>query len=291
MILKSQSQLKTSEDFRDVFLDSVTPGVIPRSEFIHWKKISEKRELYKKYFEFFRLLSSEEGNLEEKLRDALLADDTPYKLVKTAFELLGHTGKTFASLEDFVDFRALTDQDISEDNISHVSSILIQLGLGDVIKTDLEDYFLGIQVGLETHRRKNVGGKAFVSMVREELERIVKNLNLKGHDWALQEEQRIYYKDGDTSKKVDFLLEKGSKKIGVEVNFYTATGSKPTEIKRSYGQVNRDLEDVNASLIWITDGCGYFSMKRSLKEARDIHKNIYNLRMVVSSLENDLELI
>lgn len=75
----------------------------------------------------------------------------------------------------------------------------------------------------------------------------------------------------------------GVKTLGIEVNFYTAAGSKPTEIKRSYGHVDKELEKVDTALVWITDGVGYKEMKKSLKEAVDIHKNTYNLNMMKES--------
>lgn len=289
MILESRTRFSSSEDFRDEFIASITPGIIPRENFIRWDTISKKVEVYKKYFEFFRNLpKGNESDLVTVLRDALLSDDAPYYLIKTAFELLGHTGKVFVSVEDYIEIKSFGEVEKSEENMEYIANLLVSLGLSHVLSTEIENYFLGVQVGLETHRRKNVGGKAFVDIIRVELERIVADLNAKGHKWELKEEQPILYLDGDTSKRVDFLLEKDGKKIGVEVNFYTASGSKPTEIKRSYAQVNRELDTVGSSLIWVTDGVGYLSMKRSLKEARDIHQNIYNLKMLKSSLESDL---
>jgi type II restriction enzyme len=292
MILESRADFSSSEEFKDAFLETLTPGIIPRKDFIHWESISKKVDLYKKYFEFFRNLQTKtETSLVTELRDALLSDDAPYNLIKTAFELLGHTGKVFVSVEDYIDLKSFGEISANEENMEYISNLLVSLGLQHALNTEIEDYFLGVQVGLETHRRKNVGGKAFIDIVRIELEKIVVDLKSKGNNWDLKEEQPILYLDGDTSKRVDFLLEKGDKKIGVEVNFYTASGSKPTEIKRSYTQVNRDLDAVGASLIWVTDGVGYLSMKRSLKEARDSHQNIYNLKMLQTHLETDLSQI
>ncbi|HEY0010762.1 MAG TPA: DpnII family type II restriction endonuclease [Candidatus Paceibacterota bacterium] len=292
MNLESRDRYASSEDFRDDFIGTLTPGIIPRANFIQWKTIEEKRKKYERYFEFFRELPhSSDTELRNHLRDSLFADDDPLPLVTAAFQLLGHTGKTYASVEDFVDFKKLGKDEKTVESMEYVANLLLALGIKNVLECNLDDYFLGVQIGLESHRRKNVGGTAFVASVRTELEKIIKSLNFKGQPWELSEEKKIIYIDGVTSKKVDFLLQKDGKKIGVEVNFYTAPGSKPTEIKRSYGQVNRDLDAVGASLIWITDGAGYLSMKNSLKEARDIHQNIYNFQMLKTYLEPDLELL
>jgi type II restriction enzyme len=88
---------------------------------------------------------------------------------------------------------------------------------------------------------------------------------------------------------VDFALtQNGRPKFGVEVNFYTVSGSKPTEIKRSYGDLARSLNQVGMDLIWITDGKGYRAMNRSLRDAYVIFPNIYNLRQAQRHLQPDL---
>ena len=43
MVLKSRGEYKNSEDFRDSFLQTLTPGVIKRSNFIQWiAKVSDE---------------------------------------------------------------------------------------------------------------------------------------------------------------------------------------------------------------------------------------------------------
>ncbi|MCL6481439.1 MAG: type II restriction endonuclease [Firmicutes bacterium] len=145
---------------------------------------------------------------------------------------------------------------------------------------------MGVQVGLESNRRKNVGGKMFNQWIRNLLESICAHLD---GDFEVKPEMRIAYKNSSTGKKVDFaILHKNKVKLGVEVNFYTTLGSKPTEIKRAYQNVNRELAKVGVQLVWITDGAGYLKMRRSLKEAFKVHPNIYNYQLAVSYLKDDL---
>jgi len=53
-------------------------------------------------------------------------------------------------------------------------------------------------------------------------------------------------------------------------------------------EVTRQLKDVGVDLVWITDGKGYLDMKRSLKEAFEIHPNTYNFWMVRKYLFDDI---
>ncbi len=289
MTLKSRQQYISSEDFRDKFLDTITPGVIKREDFIKWNTIFEKTKKYKPFFDFFRQIDL--GNREKCIRqlaDALMSADVAGDFIDAAFELLGHTGKNYVSSQDYIDFKAFSRVEKDEHQMLYISTVLVDLGICNILSLEIDDYFTGVQVGLETHRRKNVGGTAFSYAVNYELEKIVEKLNKAGYNVELKKEERIYYIDKITSKTLDFCLQYKDKIVGIEVNFYTASGSKPTEIKRSYGHVNKELEKVNASLVWITDGIGYMQMKKSLKEAIDIHKNTYNFNMMKQSLEEDI---
>lgn len=297
MILKSRQNYTSSEDFRDKFLETITPGIIPRANFISWSQIDQKFDKYQPgilfYSELGRLARTDE-EFEENLFFGILASDNPSFLIKTGFELLGHTGDIYVSSEDYLKLFTINrrmDSESEDDRnlVAPFVSVLADLGLRSVTQNiALENYFIGVQVGLESNRRKNVGGEAFKQAVKFELESIIRDLGSANFECELKEEDKIFYQNGVTSKKVDFSIKCRGKTLGIEVNFYTASGSKPTEIKRSYSLVNTELDNVGVALVWITDGAGYFDMKNSLKEARDIHKNTYNFKMMKESFKNDI---
>lgn len=296
-MLKSRGEFSSSEQFRDKFLETLTPGIIPREKFIDWRQIDKKFDKYKPAFEFYRSLSPcrTDEEFEDELSLGLLSSDNPHFLVETGFQLLGHTGGVYVSNQDYLKLASLEKKIDSNDEedielINQFVAIFSDLGLRYVVQNlgPIENYFTGVQVGLESHRRKNVGGEAFRQVVKSDLEEILMALKKDGYECILNEEDKILYSDGLTSKRVDFSIKMKDKTVGIEVNFYTASGSKPSEIKRSYGQVNSELEKVNVELVWVTDGAGYFDMKNSLKEAKDIHVNIYNLRMLKDNFKADL---
>lgn len=289
MILKSRRKYTSSEDFRDKFLETLTPGVISRKGFIQWDTIFNKTDKYQQFFDFFRQIKlGDEIDCIKQIADALMASDSPAVFINTGFELLGHTGKNYVSDEDYIDFKTFSKIEKNEQQMTYIATVLVDLGICNILKLEIDDYFTGVQVGLETHRRKNVGGTAFSVVVKKELSEMTERLKSKGYMVQLTWEEKIYFSDAVTSKNLDFCLRYKEKIIGIEINFYTSPGSKPTEIKRSYGHVNRELEKVNASLVWVTDGVGYKSMKKSLKEAVDIHKNTYNFNMMKDFFEEDI---
>jgi hypothetical protein len=289
MILNSRNNYTSSESFRDKFIETLTPGVIKRADFIRWNEIRQKTEAHASLFNFFSQINGN-NNIEyiAQITSSLLSADNPIEIIKTSFELLGHNGNKYVSNEDNINIGSLMRENFNEEIAEYLAKLIVELGICNIVNLELEDYFTGVQVGLETHRRKNIGGESFSLIIKEELLALVDYFRNSGHSIELEEQKKIYFVDRVGSKTLDFSLTYGGKILGIEVNFYTASGSKPTEIKRSYTYVNTELENIGVTLVWVTDGIGYESMKRSLKEARDIHKNIYNLSMMQEFFKDDI---
>ncbi len=276
----------TPDDFVNEFLYTLTPCIV-----------RARREALLSFVAFYRELACRVRmgcDFVRELADSLLASDNPLPLIECAFELLGHTGSSFVSREDDLDLSELAKDIASGDErrAEYFAMLLKDLGFLNILfRDDLEDLLLGVQIGLETHRRKNVGGKVFQKEVRMLLDNVVSALRRKGYKVELGSEVTLHYGRGQ-SKKVDFAIyHDGRPRFGVEVNYYTVAGSKPTEIKRSYAEVLRGLQSIGVDLIWITDGRGYRDMRQSLKDAFTVLPNIYNLRQAQAHLLADLEAV
>lgn len=294
MILPSR-RFNSSDEFVEYFLETLTPGIIPRSEFIQWQDIAANLQEYMPALEFYASvenLHNNEPKLLEELRDSYLADDDPKLFLSAALHLLGHTNTKLMTTEDDFDTRQLARQIKNGDETASAdfAEALIGLGFPNVLqRTELSDILFGVYVGLESHRRKNLDGASFVNELRVVIAGVVTRLRHEhGYDIKLLEEQFIKYGDG-FSKKVDFLILFNDRQcLALEANFYTTIGSKPTEIKRSYGSIRTTLAQRGIYLVWITDGKGCRRMKRSLRDAYVIHPNIYNLHQLQQHFENDL---
>lgn len=285
-----ESRKITPAAFIEEFFRTLTPGVIPRKQFIDWTQIKTKCLAYENVVEYFQEISgSNPKKLHSEIEGALLSADNPLLMIKGAFELLGHTNDYYVSDTDNLDFdRAAAEIGKgSEKAASHIAGLMLDLGFDYLLlQKAVASTFLGVQVGLESNRRKSVGGAAFNRWVQKLLE---STCGLLGSHYELVPELQISYKDSRNKKKVDFgILHRGKSRIGVEVNFYTTSGSKPSEIKRAYQNVNQELRDVGVELVWITDGAGYLKMKKSLEEAFRVHPNTYNYEMASKSLKDDI---
>lgn len=285
-----------ADDFINDSLDTLAPGIIPREAFIKWSQVKELLAEYSSYIEFYtemQLALQRKKSFIDYLSDSLLAMDDPQKYIQCAFQLLAHTPDIFVTKANDITIKEIAQEIIrgNEQTARYLTGLLKDLGFCNILeRQNLQDVFLGIHVGLKTHRRNNIGGETFKDEFKFVLERIVHSVsNSRRKTVTLSDEKNLPYGEG-LSKTVDFLIKvDGRNTLGIEVNFYTVSGSKPTEIKRSYGNIRAGLTEVGIDLIWITDGKGYCAMKGSLMDAYIILPNIYNLRHLENNFANDLK--
>lgn len=285
----------TTTEFSDDFYATILPGVIPRNEFIKWPAIDSLIDEYALDLEQLQQAAADSRlSTKEKLSKFLVSSEDPLSSMRFLFRLLGHTNDVYVCLEERIDIKAeainmAAGSVLRANAMEIITTSLIEMGIDKILDKNLKEVLLGVCVGLETHRRKNGGGTAFKDLIGDFLEEVLPLLRKKHPTIELKPEVQIVYSNGRQSKNVDFAYLINSKPvIGFEVNFYTSTGSKPTEIKRSYAQVRRDLEEVGTQLVWVTDGEGYMKMKKSLADAQETHPNIYNYSMLKKYVLSDI---
>ena len=66
---------------------------------------------------------------------------------------------------------------------------------------------------------------------------------------------------------------------GIETNFYASGGSKLNETARSYEKIAKDSKEIKGfKFVWITDGHGWKSARRNLKETFDVLDDLYCIK-------------
>lgn len=290
-MLKSRHKY-TKESFLINFFKNITPWLIKRNEFINWNRIYstvEKNNSYIKDLDNYN--TNDLTKLKEQIKNTILSLDNPNEFIQTLFTFLGNTREFYVSDMDNIIFKDYSKEIIwwDDDKAQQIASAILDIWFSNILNTENKsDYLLGLLVWFESDKRKNKWWTEFVNYMRPLLESIINNF-----DWLeLVEEYKIIYDGENTTqdKTVDFAIMKNDKcLIWIEVNFYTNSGSKPTEIKRSYWEVNRKLNNLGIELMWVTDWFWYNKMKKSLWDAFEIHPNTYNYNMVKEDFRLDLE--
>jgi type II restriction enzyme len=159
--------------------------------------------------------------------------------------------------------------------------------------TNVLDYVVGIETGLNSNARKNRGGKLMESLVEKFIidagfikgMTYEKEFTLSKIETIIDEDLSSLSNDNATVKRFDFVLFHKGIVYAIETNFYSSSGSKLNETARSYEMIARKTNHLKKfKFVWITDGKGWIDARNNLKQTFDVLEHIYS----ISDLENDI---
>ncbi len=170
-------------------------------------------------------------------------------------------------------------------------------GLFDLMENhiihNLIDYVTGVETGLDSNGRKNRGGHLMEDLVESYL---VKAGLVKGETYfkemyihEIEDKWNVdlssISNNGQAEKRFDFVVKGADKIYGIETNFYSSQGSKLNETARSYKTITLETKGLPYfEFVWFTDGKGWNTAKRNLKETFDVLENLYNIKDLESGV-------
>ena len=205
----------------------------------------------------------------------------------------GAGSKRFQILVDYASRRLVYEEfdfgkrDVTAADVQRYLVFVTETGIRGLIERrsikSLVDYMMGVEAGLDSNGRKNRGG----TIMEEVAEGFVadacrrngyKYLRQASAD-AIKEHFGVDVPVDKSSRRYDFAIAAGGRVYLVEVNFYGGGGSKLKSTAGEYRKLREILGDAYP-LIWITDGAGWHSALRPLREAFDHLEYVVNLDML-----------
>lgn len=185
-----------------------------------------------------------------------------------------------AFLYDFsnVDFKSCS--------IEQYITFMKKTGLLDLISNhiigNLYDYATGVETGLDSNGRKNRGGHQMEDLVEKYIKKTgaeyYKEMYLTDIEKKWGANLSAISAEGTTTKRWDFVVKTAKKIYVIETNFYSGGGSKLNETARSYKMIAEEAKQVqDVEFVWITDGGGWKSARRNLKETFETMEHLYNI--------------
>ena len=182
-------------------------------------------------------------------------------------------------------------------NTSDYKVFMRKTGLFDLLEnhiiSNLVDYATGVETGLDSNGRKNRGGHLMENLVEKFLQKadLRRNFDYFKEMYASEIESKwglsmsAISNQGQADKRFDFVVKTASCIYGIETNFYTSSGSKLNETARSYKQLAIEANEIDGfNFVWFTDGYGWRTAHRNLKETFDVMEHLYN----INDLENGI---
>ncbi len=143
---------------------------------------------------------------------------------------------------------------------------------------------MGVEVGLDSNGRKNRGGLLMENIVEVYIKTVCDKLGLQYLSQA--NANKIFKKWGikiiidKSSRIIDFVIKKGDELFFIEVNFYGSGGSKLKATATEYAEMFHYWSEQKINFIWITDGMGWSSTLKPLREYYDKSVYLLNLKLL-----------
>lgn len=241
--------------------------------FVDWEKVKSKRDEFKYEFVLLQNLHNS-TNIKNDYRILIERHPETIKAIPRLLALRGYTLKLIDLFKTDTRYQTIhfDKTNYQPDELDEITNFVEASGLLDMLKntSNFLDYTLGVEVGLDSNARKNRSGIFLERMVDD----ILTGLDLAKTGYQLEKqiqfkkirnEYNIPIPNELLESKADFILIRDRKILNIEANFYSGSGSKPSEIVNSYANRNRLLKSVGGHFIWLTDGPGWSQMYNPLK--------------------------
>ena len=287
---------KDDDETFDYFIRTLKLSTIVWSYFVNWEKVFKNIREIEIGLNIFNYLIGKD-NFDEELRGLLKKHPELVRVIPTLVVRTKKNTKKFKILVDYkhkklvyedynFDLDELTEENIEKCLIFVQETGLKDLFIGKKIK-NLVDYMIGVEAGLDSNGRKNRGGTIMEDIVEYFIQDICNRNSLSYLKEASAD--KIKTKFGvdvpvdKSSRRYDFVVSNKKEIFIIEVNFYSGGGSK---LKATAGEY-RDLSNILKGkhiFIWITDGEGWKTASRPLRETFDRNDYLLNLTMVEKSM-------
>ena len=159
--------------------------------------------------------------------------------------------------------------------------------------TNIIDFVLGVDTGLDSNGRKNRGGHLMEDLIEGYLKsegvEYYKEMYLKDVEEKWGVNLSSLSNNGKSAKRFDFVVKTNNMIYGIETNFYTSGGSKLNETARSYKMIAEECKNLEGfKFVWFTDGKGWTSAKKNLEETFDVLDSMYNINDVENGVMKEL---
>ena len=283
---------KTDDEIFDFFIASLKPSNMLWSYFVNWEKVlrnTKQIELALNNLNYligkddfdkeFKFLLKENPNLAKVIPALVVRDGSN----KKKFNILVDYKNKKLVYEDY-DF---TKEKLSDEDIEKYLTFAKETGLKDLIINkkikSLVDYMIGVEAGLDSNGRKNRGGHAMEDIVEAFIVDLCNKRKLRylkeANAEKIKQEFGYDVPVDKSSRRYDFVIDNGKELFIFETNFYGGGGSKLKSTASEY----RNLFDVltgKYKFIWITDGLGWKTTAKPLRETFNHNDYLFSLVML-----------
>lgn len=260
--------------------------------FVNWKKVFENIAPIEKELNLLNVLIGKE-DIEGEVFKLIKEYPQVIKAFPTLIAIREQSIDVLIETENFIyknhsfQHRLLTDGDCKD-----LTEFMMKSGLGSLFKDkkikSLVDYATGVEVGLDSNGRKNRGGTLMETLTENFVAKTCAELNLaympQANAKKIKRDWNIDIRVDKSSRNIDFAINKNGKLNFIECNFYGGGGSKLKSTATEYSKMNDYWNAQGIEFIWVTDGFGWKSTEKPLREYFDKADYLLNLEMLKNGI-------
>lgn len=156
----------------------------------------------------------------------------------------------------------------------------------------IPDYFIGVEVGLDSNGRKNRSGTSMENLVEFFVRDICERNEYEYIAQATADKIKSKWNKNITvnksSKRIDFAINTPKRLYLIETNFYGGGGSKLKSTAGEYADIYHQWTRDGHQFIWVTDGYGWKTTQRPLRDTFNTTDYIINLDMIQKGVLEEL---
>ncbi len=284
----------------ECLIKNLKPSILLWSYFVNWDKVFDNTKKIEIALNNLNYLVGKE-NFDDEFR--FLVKQNP-EAIKALPALVVRDGNSSSKFQILVDYKhkkfVYEEYDFGKENptdedIEKYLVFMKESGLKDLISSQkiksLVDYMIGVEAGLDSNGRKNRGGHCMENIVEFFIDDLCKRNGFEYLKEATAEKIKLQWgfdvPVDKSSRRYDFVVKNGIELFIFETNFYGGGGSK---LKSTAGEYRNlfDVLDGKYKFIWITDGLGWKTTQRPLRETFDHNDYIFTLDMIEKGILDEL---
>jgi len=289
---KAALDLETEDQVFDFLISNLKPSNRIWSYFVNWEKVFTNTKQIEIALNNLNYLIGKD-NFDDEFK--FLIKETP-NIAKVIPALVVRDGDNTQKFKILVDYQNkklvyedydFSKKEISGDDIEKYLHFVKETGLKYLITNkkikNLVDYMIGIEAGLDSNARKNRGGHAMENIVEAFIKDVCEKNNFRylkeANAEKIKNELNYDVPVDKSSRRYDFVIDNGEELFIIETNFYGGGGSK---LKSTAGEYRNLFDVLNGQykFFWITDGPGWMTTTKPLRETFNHNDYLFNLTML-----------
>lgn len=293
-IYKDILECNSSNDVFNSLISNLKPSTLIWSYFVNWDKVFKTVRDIEINLNILNYLVGKK-DFDTELKELIKKHPQVITTIPVLLVRDGKSSKEYKILVDykkkkfvyeefnFKDYKNLKETDIDKIVMFVEKTGIKRLFTEQKIK-NIVDYVVGVEAGIDSNARKNRGGHAMEEITKHFVTAICEKNNFKYLEEAnaekIKKEFGIKVPVDKSSRRYDFVINNGKSLYIIETNYYSGGGSKLKSTAGEYRNLYDVLKGTGHKFVWVTDGLGWKTTQKPLKETFENNDYLMSLSML-----------